>query len=89
LPIRKLETLRPATPFRVISTRVFSPRPRPREVVPPDSSLSASERIEQLLSGSNAQKKGEMILGEPKQQVEKIIRFLQEKDLLKVPETES
>lgn len=89
LPIRKLDTVRPAAPSRVISTRVFSPRPRTRQVVPPDSSLPAAERIEQLLRGSNAQKKGEMIHGEPRQQVEKIIRFLQEKDFLKAAEKES
>lgn len=89
LPIRKRDPVRPATPSTVISTRVFSPCPRTRQVVPPDSSLLASERIEQLLRGSNVEKKGEMIFGEPQQQVERIIRFLQEKDFLKAAEEES
>lgn len=88
-PIRKLPVTRPPLPSRVVTTRIFSPRPRPRHIVPPDSSLPASQRIEQLLRGSNVEKKGEIVKGEPEQQVKKIISFLTEKDLLKTVEKTS
>ncbi len=88
LPIRKLPATRPEITHKVESTRIFSPRPRAKHVVPPDSSLPAYQRIEQLLQGSSVEKKGEMVKGEPKQQVEKIIGFLKEKEFLKTFEKE-
>lgn len=81
-PIRKLSVGQQTSPARVISTRVFSARPRPKQVVPPDSSLPAFQRIEQLLRGSSVEKKGEMVKGTPEQQVERILSFLQENDFL-------
>jgi electron transfer flavoprotein beta subunit len=81
-PIRKLSVGQQTSPGKVVSIRVFSARPRPKYVVPPDSSLPASERIEQLLRGSNVEKKGEMVKGTPEQQVERILSFLQEKEFL-------
>ncbi len=83
VPIRKLSVRQQTSPAKVISTRVFSARPRPKQVVPPDSSLSAFQRIEQLLRGSSVEKKGEMVKGTPEQQVERILSFLQERDFLK------
>jgi electron transfer flavoprotein beta subunit len=82
-PIRKLSVRQQTSPAKVISSRVFSARPRPKQVVPPDSSLPASERIEQLLRGSSVEKKGEMVKGTPEQQVERMLSFLQENDFLK------
>jgi len=82
-PIRKLSVRQQTDPAEVVSTRVFSARPRPKQVVPPDSSLPASQRIQQLLRGSSVEKTGEMVKGTPEQQVEKILAFLQEKDFLK------
>jgi electron transfer flavoprotein beta subunit len=88
-PIRKLSVGRQTSPAKVISTRVFPARPRPKQVVPPDSSLPAFERIEQLLRGSNVEKKGEMVKGTPEQQVERILSFLQENDFLETTEKDS
>jgi electron transfer flavoprotein beta subunit len=88
-PIRKLSVGQQASPAKVISTRVFSARPRPKQVVPPDSSLPAFQRIEQLLRGSSVEKKGEMIKGSPEQQVERIISFLQENDFLEIAAKDS
>ncbi len=81
LPIHKLSAKK-TRDSRVKSTRIFSPRPRPKQVVPPDSSLPSHQRIEQLLRGSSVEKKGEMVTGSPEQQVERILSFLIEKDFL-------
>lgn len=88
-PIRKLSVGQQTSPAKVISTRVFSARPRPKQVVPPDSSLPAFERIEQLLRGSSVEKKGEMVKGTPEQQVERILAFLHENDFLETVEKHS
>jgi electron transfer flavoprotein beta subunit len=88
-PIRNLSVRQQTTDPKVISTRIFSARPRPKQVVPPDSSLPALQRIEQLLRGSNVEKKGEMVKGTPEQQVERIISFLQEKDFLETTEKDT
>ncbi len=88
-PIRNLSVRQQTTAPKVISTRIFSARPRPKQVVPPDSSLPALKRIEQLLRGSNVEKRGEMVKGTPEQQVERIISFLQEKDFLKTTDKDT
>jgi electron transfer flavoprotein beta subunit len=88
-PIRKQSVGQQAGSVKVISTRVFPARPRPKQVVAPDSSLPAFERIEQLLRGSSVEKKGEMVKGTPEQQVERILSFLQENDFLKPAEKSS
>jgi electron transfer flavoprotein beta subunit len=82
-PIRKLSPSQQTITPKVTSTRIFSARPRPKKVVPPDSTLPAYQRIEQLLHGSSVEKKGEIVKGTPEQQVERILSFLQEKDFLK------
>ncbi len=85
-PIRKLSASQHTTVSKVISTGVFPARPRPKQVVPPDSGLPAYQRIEQLLRGSSIEKKGEMVKGTPEQQVDRILSYLQEKDFLKTNE---
>jgi electron transfer flavoprotein beta subunit len=67
---------------RIISTRTFPPSPRPKRVPTPDSHAEAFVRIEQLLAGSLAQKKGIMISGRPAEQVEEILAFLKEHNLI-------
>jgi electron transfer flavoprotein beta subunit len=88
-PIRKLSVKQQTSPAKVISTRVFSARPRPKQIVPPDSRLPAFQRIEQLLRGSSIEKTGEMVIGTPEEQVERIISFLQERDFLKSAEQDT
>ncbi|QTA81451.1 Electron transfer flavoprotein subunit beta N-terminal domain-containing protein [Desulfonema limicola] len=57
---------------------IFQPRPRPKIIPAPDSSLNAFDRILQLLAGSKVEKKGEMLTGSTQSQVEGIINFLKE-----------
>ncbi len=61
---------------KIVYTRRFQPRPRPKIVSAPQSRLPAYERIMQLLSGSKVEKKGEILTGSPESQVEGIIDFL-------------
>ncbi|WP_373501597.1 hypothetical protein [Desulfococcus sp.] len=61
---------------KVVCTRRFQPRPRPKIVPAPDSRLQAYERVMRLLTGSRVEKKGEMLTGNPESQVEGIIAFL-------------
>ncbi len=87
--IRVLSSSLQTTTPKVISTRVFPARPRPKHVVPPDSNFPADQRIEQLLRGSSIEKKGEMVKGTPLQQAERMLSFLQEKDFLKSEEQDT
>ena len=61
---------------KIVCTRRFQPRPRPKLVAAPDSRQHAYERIMQLLTGSKVEKKGEILTGSPESQVEGIIDFL-------------
>ena len=61
---------------KIVCTRRFQPRPRPKMVSAPDSRQHAYERIMQLLTGSTVEKKGEILTGDPESQVEGIIAFL-------------
>ena len=61
---------------KIVCTRRFQPRPRPKIVSAPDSRLHAYERIMQLLTGSTVEKKGEILTGSPESQVDGIISFL-------------
>ena len=61
---------------KIVCTRRFQPRPRPKIVSAPDSRLHAYDRIMQLLTGSTVEKKGEILTGSPESQVEGIISFL-------------
>lgn len=61
---------------KIVCTRRFQPRPRPKMVAAPDSREHAYERIMQLLTGSTVEKKGEILTGSTDSQVEGIIDFL-------------
>ena len=63
---------------KIVCTRRFQPRPRPKIVSAPNSRLHAYERIMQLLTGSKVEKKGEILTGSPESQVEGIISFLKQ-----------
>jgi electron transfer flavoprotein beta subunit len=52
------------------------PRPRPKKVPAPDSSMAAFDRINQLLAGSDIEKKGEILTGYPESLVDGIISYL-------------
>jgi electron transfer flavoprotein beta subunit len=67
---------------RTMLTRTFPPSPRPKMVPTPDSHAEAFERIDQLLAGSLVKKKGTMLTGRPEEQVEEILVFLKEHNLI-------
>jgi electron transfer flavoprotein beta subunit len=69
---------------KIISEERYPPRPRPRGVPTPDSRLDAFHRIQQLLTGSRIEKKGEMLTGTPESQVESIVSFLLEHGFVKM-----
>ncbi|MDD5222935.1 MAG: electron transfer flavoprotein subunit beta/FixA family protein [bacterium] len=62
------------------------PRPRPKKIQAPDSSMSADQKISLLLSGGITQdkKKGgsDFVKGKPEQVADEIIKFLKEKGLI-------
>lgn len=67
----------------------YPPRPRPKKVITPDSSMPAFDRINQLLSGSNIEKKGAMLTGDPESQVKGIITYLKENGFLTTEDSPS
>jgi electron transfer flavoprotein beta subunit len=67
---------------KVVRSKTFQPRPRPKRVLTPDSSKPAFERINQLLAGSTVEKKGAMLAGDTASQVEGIISYLSENGFL-------
>lgn len=60
----------------VLREEIIAPRPRPKIVPAPDCGLDAFARIDLLLTGSNVEKKGEMLVGDIERQVDGIIAFL-------------
>ncbi len=70
------------TERKILHRMTFPPRPRPKRVIAPDSSKPAYERINQLLSGSNVEKRGAMLTGDAASQVEGIITYLAQKGFL-------
>jgi electron transfer flavoprotein beta subunit len=73
--------LRPKT----VRLRLAPPRPRPKAPDPPDAALNSHDRIEQLLTGSRVEKRGELVTGDLASQVERVVSFLQEHEILKTP----
>jgi electron transfer flavoprotein beta subunit len=62
---------------------VMPPHPRPRTIFIPDSSLSAHERIDQILSAGVTSKTGQVIeKGSPEEMADAIIAFLDERGFL-------
>ncbi len=62
------------------------PRPRGKKLFTPDSSLSAAERMRQLMSGGATQKASSGLLeGDPQTLAAKCVQFLREKQLLPEP----
>jgi electron transfer flavoprotein beta subunit len=88
---RRKEVLQmiPDTGTSMAKTRVLettTPRPRSKPTPAPDSSLPSFERVKQLLAGSALEKKGELVIGSPESQVEKILDFMRRHDVL-LPDT--
>lgn len=81
LVVQTLKFQEDATP-KTRRVALQPPRPRPKRIAAPDSSLPAFERIGQLLAGSRMEKKGVMLSGSPQSQVEAIVSFLQDHSFL-------
>jgi len=58
------------------------PRPKPKKLFTPDSSLSAAERLRLIMSGGVTQKQGNLLEGNPEYIASNIARFLSEQKLL-------
>ena len=65
------------------------PKPRPRKIFAPDSSLSAAERIRSIMSGGLKQKQSEFIEGSPEELAVKILDFLIERKLITLQDAET
>ena len=69
---------------KCLSAGIMQPSPRPKAVPAPDNNLDSFDRIGQLLMGSRIDKKGVILKGDTKSQVEGIIQFVKENGLLKL-----
>ena len=58
------------------------PKPRPKKVFTPDSSLSAEERLRLIMSGGVTQKQGDLLEGDPGNIASSVVQFLSEKKLI-------
>jgi electron transfer flavoprotein beta subunit len=68
-----------------IKTRTVAlsaPKPRPKKIFTPDSSLSAEERLRLIMSGGITQKQGDLLEGDPAKIAANVVQFLSEKKLL-------
>jgi electron transfer flavoprotein beta subunit len=68
---------------KTVTTRIFSPRPRPKKTPAPDSEAEAFKRIDQLLMDSRIEKKGTILENDPESQVNGILSFLEEHGFIK------
>jgi electron transfer flavoprotein beta subunit len=58
-------------------TKFFSPKPKTRKMFTPDSSLSALERLNLMMSGSSSKKEGSTVLeGSANQLADHLVKFL-------------
>jgi electron transfer flavoprotein beta subunit len=55
------------------------PRPRPKKIFTPDSSLSAEERLRLVISGGITQKQGDVLQGDRDKIAATVVQFLSEK----------
>ena len=74
--LRRLEYESDILSPKIVCTRRFQPRPRPKLVAAPDSRENAYKRIMDLLTGSTVEKKGEILTGSTDSQVDGIIDYL-------------
>ena len=68
---------------KLVSKKIYAPRPRPKKVPAPDSRQDAFHRIRQILAGSRIEKKGELLAGTSASQVDGIVSFLLEHGFVK------
>jgi electron transfer flavoprotein beta subunit len=61
------------------------PKPRPKKIFTPDSSLSSFERLRLVMSGGVQEKEQEVFEGSPEELSSKFIEFLKQANILKGP----
>jgi len=61
-----------------------TPKPRPKKVFTPDSSLPAEERLRLIMSGGVTQKQGDMLEGDPAKIASTVVQYLTEKKILSI-----
>jgi electron transfer flavoprotein beta subunit len=62
------------------------PKPRPKKVFTPDSSLSAEERLRLVISGGVTQKQSDILEGDRGKIADTVVQFLSEKEFLSAVE---
>lgn len=67
---------------QIETVRLGPPKLRPKKILSPDSSLSAAARINFVMTGGMAQKKGGIVKGDPGQLASGIMDFLKEKQAI-------
>jgi electron transfer flavoprotein beta subunit len=63
-----------------------TPKPRPKKVFTPDSSLPAEERLRLIMSGGVTQKQGDRLEGDPGKIATSVVQFLTEKKMVSTTE---
>jgi electron transfer flavoprotein beta subunit len=63
-----------------------TPKPRPKKIFTPDSSLSAEERLRLIMSGGVTQKQGDMLEGDSGKIASSLVQFLIGKKIISTPE---
>jgi electron transfer flavoprotein beta subunit len=89
MPVKKIkkEHLEPHDMSEKVKlVNMAPPRLRPKKILAPESGLSAANRLQFVMSGGVAQKKGGQIGGNPDAMATGIFNFLKEKNFL--PENE-
>ena len=71
---------------RTKTVALSTPKPRPKKVFTPDSSLSAEERLRLIMSGGVTQKQGDLLEGDPGKIASSVVQFLTEKNFLATTE---
>jgi electron transfer flavoprotein beta subunit len=61
-----------------------TPKPRPKKVFTPDSSLPAEERLRLIMSGGVIQKQGDMLVGDPAKIASIVVQSLSERKILSI-----
>lgn len=67
---------------RTRTVSLSTPKPRPKKVFTPDSSLTAEERLRLIMSGGVAQKQGDKLEGDPEKIASSVVNFLIERKIV-------
>jgi electron transfer flavoprotein beta subunit len=67
---------------RTKTVSLSTPKPRPKKVFTPDSSLTAEERLRLIMSGGVTQKQGDKLEGDPEKIASSVVNFLIERKIV-------